>query len=608
MKGLLFFIPFLLFGWFTPLNAQFLQIDFSESSINDWFGDTDKFLIVNEQLRLNDASAGSSNISYLSIPAPTSIGESTSWESWVYLDFSPSASNFARIYLTASQADLSASLNGYFLQVGGISGDQDAVELYRQDGDTPVLLISATAGAVGGTSALANIRVIRTEEGEWTLQADYTGGTNYQSEGTVTDKTYGMGNYFGYYCRYSSTRSDAFYFDDLLVNPIFQDQTPPDILAATSIDARTLAVTFNEAVDPASASQLSIYEIVPGPGLPQTALRSEEDPTVVLLTWATSFTNLQTYSLTVTGIRDLAGNQSGELSIDFTYVELAFPQTGDLLITEMLPDPSPPLGLPNAEFVEVYNASDKVLALEGIGLSSGGSPKILPAYQMLPNTYLILCDEADVNAFSAFGPALGLDGFPALTNGGDQITLTNEDGAVLVSLTYDLSWYKDSEKQDGGWSLELIRTDQSIDCVGNWSASNAANGGTPGQENSVKNNPLEGQGPILLSVYVASPTEIVLRFDETLDPIAATDPDAYSISGGLSITNARLGGVPSEIVLELSSALEPGTIYEVQTGTSITDCLGNQSESTVSRRVGLAETAAEGDLVINELLYMPEVG
>jgi hypothetical protein len=608
MKALLFLISAPLIGWFTPLTAQSLQIDFSDADLSAWLGDTDKFSIANEQLQLNDASAGSSNIAYISIPAPTSIGESTTWESWVQLDFSPSAGNFARIYLAASQPDLSGTLNGYYLQIGGITGDQDAIELYRQDGDTHTSLLSATAGAVGGAAVLANIQLNRTEEGLWTLRVDYSGGTDYTDEGSVQDDTYFMGNYFGYYCRYSSTRSDAFYFDELLVDPIFQDQSPPELIAATTLDAQTLAVTFNEALDPSNAAQTALYSLSNGLGEPQSAAISNENPAVVLLNWAGTFGNLQTYTLTIDGIRDLAGNQATTKSIDFTYLEVAFPQAGDLLITEFFPDPSPQLGLPNAEFVELYNSSEKVLELEGVGLSTGSSPKILPAYQLRPGAYLILCDEADVADFSAFGAALGLEGFPALTNGGDELTLTNEDGAVLVALNYDLSWYGDPEKSDGGWTLEMIQTGQSANCAGNWSASNDTTGGTPGRENSVNGNALETAGPILLSAYVSSPTQIVLRFDEALDPLTATDPGVYSITLGISIASATVSELPSEILLSLNTALQAGTVYEVQAGSSIADCLGNTATEAVTRQIGLAEAAEAGDLVINELLYLPEVG
>lgn len=607
MKGLLFLIFLLPLGGLPPITAQLLQADFSDADLSDWTGDTDKFLITNGQLQLNDASPGSSNTTYLAISAPTDMGESTTWESWIMLDFSTTSSNFGRLYLMASQPNLAAALNGYYLKIGGISGSEDALELYRQDGDEHISLITATAGGVGGATVLARIRVIRSEEGEWTLYADYTGGQNYQEEGSVTDQTYQRGSYFGYYCRYTSTRSDAFFFDDLLVDPLFEDQTPPTLLTATSLDVQTLAVRFDEAVDAVNAQQVANYSLSGGAGPPQTAERSDEDISVVLLTWAEPFNNLQTYTLTVDGISDPAGNVAGLQTTEFTYLEVAFPEASDLLITELLPDPSPPLGLPNAEFVELYNASDKVLELEGVGFSTGGTPKLLPAYQLLPGEYLILCDDADVDAFSTFGSVLGLDGFPALTNGSDEVLLNNEDGTSLVAFSYDSSWYGDSEKDDGGWSLELIQSDRPVDCAGNWRASDAPAGGTPGRVNSVDGAPLENTGPILLTAYVAGPTEIVLRFNEALDPATAENTAAFAVSPGISINSALLQEGSSEVLLVLSAPLEIRTVYEVQANTSIADCLGNMATETVVRQVGLPEIAESGDLVINELLYFPEV-
>lgn len=605
MKALLFFI---ILGLSTPFYAQFLRNDFSGPDLSAWQGDVEKFTVSDGQLQLADPNPGSSNRSYLSIAAPTSTEETTIWEFWVRLDFAPSGSNYALIYLSASIPDLTADVQGYYLKIGGISGDADAVELYVQDGAASQLLLSATPGAVAAAPALVRVQITRSETGRWTLRTDYSGNEAFQTEGEVTDNTFPMGRYFGLVCVYSSTRSEAFRFDDILVDPLFEDQTPPVLLTARAVDARTLALQFDEAIGTESAGLLTQYELSNGFGNPVSAVRSPEAPSLVLLNWDQDFVNLNTYSITVTGIADETGNPAAAQSTEFTFIELSDPEPGDLLITEFLADPSPPRALPNAEFIELHNTSGKALQLEGLGISTGGTPRILPPYQLLPNNYLILCDENDSSDFSGFGPVLGIAGFPALTNGGDQLILTDKDGAVLVDLTYDSDWYQSSEKADGGWSLELIQAGQPIDCPGNWIASKDNKGGTPGQENSVSGDPLESLGPVLLSAYAESDLEILLRFDEPLAPGTAGNPDAYTITGATAITEAFPQPGNREVLLLLSAPLVSGTIYEVSAGTTVTDCLGNPVTEPVIRRVGLAQAAGPGDVVINELLFFPEVG
>ncbi|PHN07637.1 lamin tail domain-containing protein [Flavilitoribacter nigricans] len=605
MKALLFLI---ILGLSTPICAQFLRKDFSDPDLSGWQGDLEKFAVIDGQLQLSDPDPGSSNRAYLSIPAMTGTEETTIWETWIRLDFAPSGSNYALVYLSASGADLTSNVSGYYLRIGGISGSEDAIELYRQDGNASELLLSATAGAVGSEPVLARIQVTRSETGLWQLAVDYDGNENYQIEGEVTDNTYPVGHFFGYVCVYSATRSEAFHFDDLLVDPLVEDLLPPELIGAFPLDRQTVEVRFSEIVSDDTALNTANFSLSGGLGNPASVERSAEDPTILLLSWIQNFANQTNYTLTVMGVADTNGNIAGEQTSEFFYLELSPPEPGDLIITEFMADPSPPRALPNAEYIELFNASDKVLQLEGVGISTGSTPRRLPDYPLYPNTYVAICDHDDSAELAAFGPTLSIESFPALTNGGDQVSLTDQDNGILQELSYDLSWYRDSEKADGGWSLELIETTQPADCPGNWIASEAPAGGTPGLENSVNGRPLETDGPVLLSAYAESDTEILLRFDEALDPVTANDPMTYAINGGVGISDAFLQPGRREILLMLDAPLQTGSIYEISAGAGLTDCLGNSSTSPVVRRVGLAQSAAPGDVVINELLFFPEVG
>ena len=168
-----------------------LTDDFSDGNFNAnpvWLGDEALFTVANEQLQLSNADPSSNNTSILYVPASTSTAEATVWELFVQLDFAPSSSNFAKIYLAALNPQLADDPDGYFLKIGGISGSEDAIELILQNGNEQTLLISGTPGQAGSNPVIAAIQVSRDTNGQWTLAVDYNGGTEYQVEGSATDR------------------------------------------------------------------------------------------------------------------------------------------------------------------------------------------------------------------------------------------------------------------------------------------------------------------------------------------------------------------------------------------------------------------------------------
>ena len=244
----------------AQLQEQFTDGDFSSNPA--WLGHTNRFVVnARGELQLNDEMPTANNTTYLITNAPVSLNDNTTWECYVRLEFATSTTNFARVYLTANQPDISGNVNGYFLKIGGVSGSTDAVELYRQDGSTTSLLLSGTAGAIGGDSVVVRLRVNRSTTGDWTLFADYAGGTNFQSEGSVTDTKYPTGNFFGFYCRYTSTRNKAFFFDDVLIDPIFEDKNAPILQEVAVLSADQLEITYDEPLDSLTASNSINYLI-----------------------------------------------------------------------------------------------------------------------------------------------------------------------------------------------------------------------------------------------------------------------------------------------------------------------------------------------------------
>ena len=126
-------IVYLLFSILCiSVQAQILQDNFSDGNFTTnpiWTGDAADF-IINSSLQLQSDNLGVSSSSELSTVA--AIQDSTIWEFYVQMDFAPSTSNYALVYLQSDNANLSNTSNGYYLRIGS-SGSTDSIEIYRLD-------------------------------------------------------------------------------------------------------------------------------------------------------------------------------------------------------------------------------------------------------------------------------------------------------------------------------------------------------------------------------------------------------------------------------------------------------------------------------------------
>ena len=610
MKPAIFYLLFAL----LPLSgtAQSFVETFDDGDFTNapaWFGDTARFVINNGELQLRDLMPAANNTAYLAVAAPASTDRNTTWEFYVRLLFPPSATNSARVYLASNAPDLTGPLNGYFIRVGGIAGDNDALELFRQDGANTTLLLSGQPGAAALEPVIARVRVTRSTEGDWRMFADYSGGTDFVEQGVpAVDLSHPLSAYIGVYCRYTSTRAQAFFFDDFLVDPLYEDTEPPVLLSAQAESATQVLAEFNEPLDAASALDPANYSLSPGPGAVMDAEFAAGNPARVRLTLSAPLLNLQNYTLACTGIRDEAGNAAGLQTAVFSFFDIQPPAPGDIIVTEFMADPTPVVSvLPDAEYIELYNRSNKVIQLQGVAYSNGGTPRALSDFLLLPGQYVIVCPQSQAAEFAPFGGVAPLSTFPALVNAGGEIFLFDAQGEELFYLEYNLSWYRDPAKIDGGWSIEMIDTGLPGNCSGNWRASTHPRGGTPGEPNSVQGTLGDNEGPLLLNAAAISPTSIRLRFDEPLLE-GSIAPGLFSISDGIQITSATVIIPASQVLLSLAQPLQPGRSYTLSVNADVRDCLGNASGTERSLRIGLAEPIEPGDIVVNEILFNPFTG
>lgn len=293
------------------------------------------------------------------------------------------------------------------------------------------------------------------------------------------------------------------------------------------------------------------------------------------------------------------------LSILLTNVLLA-QNRYDIVIDEIMADPSPQVSLPANEWIELKNTGSSPVNLQGwrIGDVNGQSGP-MPDFILEPGSFVIICTGSAVATMSTFGNTISVTSFPSLDNDGETLYLKSPTGQVIHAVDYSSSWYQTELKKDGGWTLEMIDTQNPCTGSSNWEASNNPAGGTPGTINSVNGINNDQSAPQLKNAYTINNTTIMLVFDEPLDSLSAATFSNYSIDGGISFTSAEpLSPLFNQVKLQTNNPLAANNIYNI-TVNHTTDCKNNAIGSDNKYKIGLAIDATAGDGIINEILFNP---
>lgn len=280
----------------------------------------------------------------------------------------------------------------------------------------------------------------------------------------------------------------------------------------------------------------------------------------------------------------------------------------DIVIDEIMADPTPSAGLPDCEWIEIRNKTLNEINLQNwrIGKASAISGA-MRAFVLKPDSCVILCSSGSVAEMSVYGEVIAVTSFPSLTNSGDLLSLLAPDGRTIHGLNYSDEWYNSEYKKLGGWSLEMI--DLNSPCSGseNWKASNADIGGSPGKLNSVDAFNIDIVYPKLMRSFAIDSLHLMLYFNEPLDSLLAADPSHYSINeeiGNPVIANP-IPPLYDKVLLLLNTPLRRNKIYTV-TVNGVADCLLNEIGTYNSTRTGLYEPVDSFDVVINEILFNPK--
>jgi len=580
------------------LNAQLWE-NFSDGDLvqdPSWLGILSDFHVNNNsELQLNAEGAGESWLS-----TNNQLADSVEWSFWIRLAFSPSANNNARIYLMADApvpADVQA---GYFLQFGE-SGSSDAIELFRQSGTVLTSVCRGSDGLVS-TSFMMNIRVTLSSNGEWKLFVDPDGFGQFTLEASGVDNQVEETAYFGILCKYTSSNSSKFYFDDFMIRHIQKDTIPPCIIFLQAASPNQLRIEYAEPVTPETALDTTSYFTGYSSGYPGFVVCDTENPLLYHLFFRNSFQDGITHTCAVKNISDLEGNLMNDTVIEFCWYEA---RTFDIVINEIMADPEPPAELPPMEYIELYNTSEIPIDMTGWTVEFGSYSKTLPATTIQAENYLLLSKGTQLGAY---GQVVDLfTSSTSLSNAGTTITLRNRYGHVIHSVSYSEKWYTNPIKEEGGWALEQM--DPFNPCGGpfNWKESIDYRGGTPGERNSVYGVNTDTVAPDIYSIAIQGEKEIRVSFNEQMDSLSLAGPPAYSADKGLGFPEKVISEGPDfrSVILGFESPIEAGFSYTLTITDSLCDCAGNPLALNSQKKFAHPAIPGYMDIVINEILFDP---
>lgn len=215
--------------------------------------------------------------------------------------------------------------------------------------------------------------------------------------------------------------------------------------------------------------------------------------------------------VSITDLADVVGNvnssASGQISQKIT--------PGSVVINEILYDPlsDDEDNLPDqTEYIELYNTQDYAISLEEIFLNDAPDednevnrldPVSSEFKWIQPNGYFLIYAEDQTFDFSEsqlaeyFGLESQSDQFTmqidrsslSLSASGDAIFISDSSGTTIDSVFYDESWQNPNRVSVDGVALEKINPAGPSNDESNWSSSTEVSGGTPGQQNSIFQEP-----------------------------------------------------------------------------------------------------------------------
>ena len=441
-------------------------------SQSNWSGDTSFFSLDSASfLRLQ----GPPRSSAASIHRSSAIRHQAQWEIDLTLDFNPSASNYAKIYLWADEKDPQSIQNAVFLKIGGQT--EDRVELWGMRQGLTQLIVESPADLVDRNMVELRLRVTADSLQRYRLWADTTAASSPQMSllGGGHFVSQSPSSYFVLECIHTSTRSDKFFFHSISAQGSeFKDEEPPRILRWRSSPSRRLSLWMDEPIDSLEVHDPALFHLLPM-GLGPTSIHYEPNALRIDLNYGEAAYSTSALYLQIGSLPDPLGNELDSIIGPFYWPRLSW---GDVQITELLADPDPRKALPHSEGLELCNSLPIPLDLSGSILFCGTDSFSLDSLIIPPASCIWLSDQGTC-AFT--DSCLEVDWpYSFLPNSSGSVGLINERAELLDLVDYHSDFFDHPVKAAGGWTLQRSRDPGRCPVEQQWTEAQEPIGGSPG--------------------------------------------------------------------------------------------------------------------------------
>ena len=376
------------------------------------------------------------------------------------------------------------------------------------------------------------------------------------------------------------------------------DNTPISIKNLIPVSGNTLQIEFSEIPPDNSMTAADNYQW----GSRRPGAFSFEDNKLAVI-YSNYFKSDYQQEIKIANIVDECGNVMKDTTIRFVYHKT---QLYDLVISEIMATPEPSAGLPENEWIELYNRSDFDIHLNDFIICVGSKHYAIDDGTISAKSYAILTKTGNEDNLRQYGNVVTVNKMPALAQSA-SITIFDSDVNPVCGTNYKQNWFADDLKAAGGYSLERIDVDNADESAANWAQTESRQGGTPGSQNSISQTIADTIRPQLIRVVPANEKTLQLFFSEpvivdglaekiSLEPAGCPAYYAQTSDQNLSMAVVRLDGELSE-----------NEIYTLTIDSTFTDIAGNRIGQHTAV-FALSQKVEANDLVINEILFNPYTG
>ncbi|WP_166637317.1 lamin tail domain-containing protein [Algoriphagus boseongensis] len=387
--------------------------------------------------------------------------------------------------------------------------------------------------------------------------------------------------------------------DDFAFEEFIPDTIAPEIASVKGYSAQELLIRFSEKVDPVFSLLPPAYELE---GENPEKIKSQNDSTFIL-SFGESLTEGKVYSLKITQIPDLDGNILKDTLVNFKFFDPRLFSQKSIVINELMPAPRADQDLPNVEYVELYNPTEKEYRLDSLILSNTRTSTRLENYWLGPEKYLILVPKGQEKNFTAYGEVLGVANWPTLLNSGDQVIMKTDSGLEIDRISFSTSSWGGSEFAGGGYSLEV--PDPYLLCTNSefLKSSKDPKRGTPGVENSVFDPNFQLPELKITSAYFLDSLSFEINFSGPFSNTLALNQ--IQISPSLNLESLSIEG--KKIKVLLAEKALPNQLFQLSIN-ELQDCRGKSISVLGPIELVLPLKPKKGDILLNELLFNPISG